>query len=129
MWVHLKTRRHGRETHVVGDRADTAALLTAVTVEVHAAAGGWRVVGVDEVERRTELAIVGVAEGVRPRRNGGEVRVVGDAKDTLSPIHGLVFKEVLRNEADGHVAKAAPCTDSGQRRYCECGAGDGVHLG
>lgn len=56
-------------TYVVSNGADAATCITAITVEVDAAAAGRAVVGVDVVEWGAELSRGRVPEGICPGRD------------------------------------------------------------
>lgn len=91
---------------VVLDGGDDAALLLAVAVQVDGAAGRGRVLGVDEVEDACVVAPFGVADGVGPGGDVGEVVAGVVAEEALEVGLGLGLDEVAGYVGDGDVPEA-----------------------
>lgn len=88
---------------VISQRADDAARLFAVALEVDVAVLGWAVVGVDEVEVLREAAPARVADGVGPSRHAGHVVVLIVLKQVLKEGFGRVRDEMASDEGGGNV--------------------------
>ena len=71
----------------------------------------------------------GLAVGVRPWSNAGQVGRGGIVEDLLAICHGFGSEEVLRDVGDGHVAQLSPGVRIGEDSKQRDDAGGGLHGG